>query len=123
MTTEKTYLGDGLYASREGERVVLAAENGIETTNAVYLEPSVVEAFLRYVRPRHRVGTTGGNGCVFCSIPDACAANVADAFAAGISIAESAIGAGVTVDCCAAHHALLEGHREVRRAVRGRRAS
>jgi hypothetical protein len=35
----KTYLGDGAYAEWDGHAVILTAENGIETTDTIYLEP------------------------------------------------------------------------------------
>jgi hypothetical protein len=37
----KEYIGDGVYVSWDGYHVVLTTENGIETTNTIYLEPSV----------------------------------------------------------------------------------
>lgn len=47
---EPKYLGDGLYALFDGFQVELYASNGIEKTNQVYLEPSVLHAFLEYVK-------------------------------------------------------------------------
>lgn len=46
--SEKTYLGDGCYASFDGFAITLTTENGIETTNRVYLEPEVYIALVRY---------------------------------------------------------------------------
>jgi hypothetical protein len=43
------YLGDGLYASFDGWQIRLYADNGLGTTNEVFLEPSVLADFLRYV--------------------------------------------------------------------------
>jgi hypothetical protein len=45
----RRYLGDGLFASFDGFQIILAASNGIEDTNRVYLEPRVLAAFERYV--------------------------------------------------------------------------
>ena len=58
MTTEisknptKSYLGDGCYATFDGFAFELLTENGIETTNRVYLEPEVFRAMIDYVRVR-----------------------------------------------------------------------
>ena len=46
---EPVYLGDGLYAQFDGFQIELYASNGVMKTNKVYLEPSVLNAFLRYV--------------------------------------------------------------------------
>lgn len=46
---EKRYLGDGLYADYDGFQIVLTAENGIEATDRVCLEPEVLSAFEVYV--------------------------------------------------------------------------
>lgn len=50
-TDGATYLGDGLYATHDRWQVELFSHNGIEKTNRVFLEPSSLAAFLRYVRP------------------------------------------------------------------------
>jgi hypothetical protein len=42
---KETYLGDGLYASHDGYQFCLRADD-----NRVYLEPSVLESFERYVK-------------------------------------------------------------------------
>jgi hypothetical protein len=44
------YLGDGLYASFDGFQIELFAYNGVEKTNIVYLEPSVLKSFEAYVK-------------------------------------------------------------------------
>ena len=46
--SEKTYLGDGCYATFDGHGVILTTENGIETTNTVYLEPQVYGALVQF---------------------------------------------------------------------------
>jgi hypothetical protein len=51
----KTYLGDQVYADYDGFHVTLTTENGIQTTNIIYLEPAVLQAFnvwLARVRPK-----------------------------------------------------------------------
>jgi hypothetical protein len=45
----KQYLGDGVYAEVEYNMVKLTTENGIETTNTIYIDSEVYEAFLLYV--------------------------------------------------------------------------
>lgn len=47
--SQKSYLGDGVYACFDGHHVVLTVENGIQTTDAIYLDPHVLEALQRYV--------------------------------------------------------------------------
>jgi hypothetical protein len=46
-----TYLGDGVYAKREGECVVLATSDGLSTTNRIVLEPDVLERFSEFLEP------------------------------------------------------------------------
>ncbi len=45
----KAYLGDGVYVDNDGYSIVLTAENGIEATNTIYLEPDVFSSLLTYV--------------------------------------------------------------------------
>jgi len=46
----KVYLGDGAYARfREDGAVVLTAENGIEATDTIVLEPEVYHELVKYV--------------------------------------------------------------------------
>jgi hypothetical protein len=40
----KTYLGDGVYADVECGMIKLSTENGIETTNVIFLDPEVYAA-------------------------------------------------------------------------------
>jgi hypothetical protein len=47
-----TYLGDGLYVEHDGYQYRLFASNGIHTTNEVFLDPRVLEAFQRYLASR-----------------------------------------------------------------------
>lgn len=48
MSVLKDYLGDGVYADFDGYAIILTTENGIETTNTIYLEPSVLAALEEY---------------------------------------------------------------------------
>ena len=52
---EKTYLGDGLYAKFDGHQFELTAENGIDVSNRVFLDDSVLVSFFRYVEKAHKV--------------------------------------------------------------------
>lgn len=45
----EVYLGDGLYASFDGYQIALRAPR-IDGNSEVFLEPSVVNAFLAYVQ-------------------------------------------------------------------------
>lgn len=45
---EKTYLADGCYASFDGNGIELTTENGIETTNRVYLEQTTYGALVMF---------------------------------------------------------------------------
>lgn len=47
---KRTYLGDGLYAEYDGYQFMLAANNGIQDTNVVYIDPRVLVAFMNYVQ-------------------------------------------------------------------------
>lgn len=47
----KVYLGDGVYADRDGDNVVLTTENGIDVTNRIVLEPEVISAIVRFLAP------------------------------------------------------------------------
>ena len=46
------YLGDGLYVDYDGWQVEVYASNGISATNKVFMDPSVLKAFLRYIESR-----------------------------------------------------------------------
>ena len=51
----KEYIGDGMYAESDGFGIVLTTENGVETSNRIYLEPPVLTALMEFVE---RVGGT-----------------------------------------------------------------
>lgn len=48
MNPEKVYLGDGAYAESDGYGIWITTEDGIRTTNRVYLEPEVFVALKAY---------------------------------------------------------------------------
>lgn len=46
----KQYIGDGVYAAlNDCGQIVLTTENGISTTNTIYLEPEVWEELVKWV--------------------------------------------------------------------------
>ena len=47
---EKRYIGDGVYVDFDGYALVLTAENGIEATDRIVLEPDIYAALIEYVR-------------------------------------------------------------------------
>lgn len=49
-----TYLGDGLYVDYDGWQVRLFAHNGVSATNEVFLDPDVLEAFLRFAQTKRQ---------------------------------------------------------------------
>jgi len=58
MKNNKTYLGDGLYASHDGFMYWLTAENGVSVQNSVALESDVLESFIRYIEKVSKVKIT-----------------------------------------------------------------
>jgi hypothetical protein len=46
---KKEYLGDGVYAEIDLDRVRLTTENGYQTINVIYLELEVFEMLYQYV--------------------------------------------------------------------------
>ena len=52
MSNNKSYLGDGVYVDIDEfvKSIILTTENGISTTNTIYLEDQVVEALIRYLK-------------------------------------------------------------------------
>lgn len=49
MSTEKVYLGDGVYAAFDGYHVVLTTENGYGPTNTIALDDYVRDALFAYI--------------------------------------------------------------------------
>lgn len=49
-SVDKECLGDGLYVRFDGYRIWLTAENGVEVTDQVALEPQVLFAFEDYLK-------------------------------------------------------------------------
>lgn len=47
---QKEYLGDGAYVDFDGYHFKLTAENGIEATDTICLEPEVLKSFFDYVK-------------------------------------------------------------------------
>lgn len=46
---KKQYLGDGVYAVHDGYGIWLTAEDGERATDAIYIEPSVLECLHTWV--------------------------------------------------------------------------
>jgi hypothetical protein len=46
---KKVYLGDGVYAVFDGTHVVLTTENGIATTNEIFLDNEVIGNLLTFI--------------------------------------------------------------------------
>jgi len=51
---EKQYIGDGVYVDFDGLHIVLTTENGIATTNTVYLCPKTLSELEGYVERLRR---------------------------------------------------------------------
>ena len=47
---ETNMLGDGLFVSFDGYQFEIFAHDGIRKTNVVYMEPSVLAAFMQYIK-------------------------------------------------------------------------
>lgn len=47
--SEKTYLGDSVYADTNCEMIILTTENGFGASNTIHLVPEVFEALVQYV--------------------------------------------------------------------------
>ncbi len=54
MTKDKVYLGDGVYVVYDGFAWILTTEDGISAQNTIYLEPSVLDSFIEYLKPMLR---------------------------------------------------------------------
>ena len=49
LPSDKVYLGDAVYVTFDGYHVVLTTEDGIRTTNSIYLEPEVLANFTEWL--------------------------------------------------------------------------
>ena len=49
MNDNKSYLGDGLYVEFDGYQFRLFTERGLGNVHEVFLEPEVMQAFLKFV--------------------------------------------------------------------------
>lgn len=47
--SNKEYIGDGVYVTFDGCMLRLTTEDGIRTTNEIFLEPEVYAGLVRYV--------------------------------------------------------------------------
>lgn len=46
---EKRYLGDGVYVESDGFHIILTTEDGISTTNRIYLDNHVTKQLLKFI--------------------------------------------------------------------------
>ena len=46
---DKEYIGDGAFVSFDGFGLVLTTEDGVSTTNTIYLEPNVYKQLVAFV--------------------------------------------------------------------------
>ncbi len=46
---KKRYIGDGVYADFNGFNLIITTEDGINTTNTIFLEPEVYKSLTQYV--------------------------------------------------------------------------
>lgn len=63
MTThssDKEYLGDGVYADLEYDMLKLTAENGIEASDTIFLDKWVINALLNYIQRKIAKNTEEG---------------------------------------------------------------
>ena len=50
MTSDRSYLGDGVYADIERGMIKLTTEDGIRATNTIFLEIEVYDALVEVAR-------------------------------------------------------------------------
>lgn len=58
----KVYLGDGVYIMYDGFSLILTTEDGIRTTNRIFMEPEVYQALLNYVETLKKVSDDSSRG-------------------------------------------------------------
>jgi len=54
---EKVYLGDGVYATFDGDEIILTTENGIIITNTIVLDVQVTAALIIYIKKFRSIET------------------------------------------------------------------
>lgn len=47
---DKEYIGDGCYLTFDGYGFILTTENGVETTNLVYLDPETLRNLFSFIK-------------------------------------------------------------------------
>lgn len=52
--SDKTYLGDGVYAESERGMIRLTTSNGYSDTNEIFLEPEVYASLVKWVEAKTR---------------------------------------------------------------------
>lgn len=50
MKEQKVYLGDGAYAEFQGYCIAITAENGVEATDTVVIEPVLLQKLVDFAR-------------------------------------------------------------------------
>ena len=58
----KEYLGDAVYVEQRDGMLKLTTEDGISTTNTIYLEPEVYAALVAYVQRREEIAVMESRG-------------------------------------------------------------
>ena len=56
MSTNKIYLGDGVYCEFSGHDFMLTTENGIEVTNTIYLEAEAITMLVEFAKSKGLLG-------------------------------------------------------------------
>ena len=53
---QKAYLGDGVYAVYNGFGIWLTTEDGVTATDAIFIEPAVLDALIRFSEAASKEG-------------------------------------------------------------------
>lgn len=51
----KEYLGDSVYLEYDGYMMILTTDNGTGASNTIFMEPEVVDAFIKLAKEKHHV--------------------------------------------------------------------